>query len=179
MGMILCTGDWGRTWTRRGEEQDRALSSVTFTDHDTGVIVGEFGKILKTVDGGKTWTDKISGMEITLLAVSFRDSLNGVAVGLDGLVLMTEDTGESWTVCKTGIQQHLFEIFWNGKQWLTVGADGIIGFGDPKCESWEFKKLSETDWAWHTAVSKLAKGYLIVGASQGIWEDGNWSYIGG
>lgn len=178
MGMILYTADWGSTWVRRGGEEDRALNSIAFTDRDTGVIVGEFGKVLKTVDGGKTWTAKTTSMEITLMAVSFRDGLNGIAVGLDGLVLKTEDTGESWTVCETGIKQHLFEIFWDGKQWFTAGADGIIGYGDPECMSWKFKKLSEMDWAWHTAVTKLARGYLIVGASQGIWENGNWSYLG-
>jgi photosystem II stability/assembly factor-like uncharacterized protein len=178
VGMILYTEDWGQSWARLGGEVDRALNSVAFIDPGTGVIVGEYGKILKTVDGGKTWTETTSSMEITLMAVSFRDSLNGVAVGLDGLVLKTEDAGESWMVCETGISQHLFEILWDGKQWLTVGADGILGFGDPTCENWEFKKLSEMDWAWHTAVEKLGNGYLIVGASQGIWENGNWSYLG-
>ena len=147
-------------------------------DPDTGVIVGEFGKILKTVDGGQSWVDKSSDRGITLLAVAFSDDLNGFAVGLDGLLLKTEDTGESWTVCETGIQQHLFGILWDGKQWLSVGADGFIGYGDPTCESWEFKKLSEMDWGWHTAAAKLSKGYLIVGATQGIWHNGNWSYLG-
>ena len=178
VGMILYTEDWGQSWTRRGGDVDRALNCVVFTDPDTGVIVGEFGKILKTVDGGQTWVDKSSDRGITLLAVGFSDDLNGFAVGLDGLLLKTEDTGESWTVCETGIQQHLFGILWDGKQWLSVGADGFIGYGDPTCESWEFKKLSEMDWGWHTAAAKLSKGYLIVGATQGIWHNGNWSYLG-
>jgi photosystem II stability/assembly factor-like uncharacterized protein len=178
MGMILYTADWGFSWTRRGGEEDRALNSVAFTDRNTGVIVGEFGKVLKTVDGGETWAASTTSMEITLMAVSFRDGLNAVAVGLDGLVLKTADAGESWTACETGITQHLFEIFWDGKQWFTAGADGIIGYGDPECESWEFKKLSDVDWAWHTAVEKIGSGYLIVGASQGIWENGKWSYLG-
>ena len=112
------------------------------------------------------------------MAIEFKDNLNGIAVGLDGLALKTQDAGDTWAVCTTGTQEHIFGILWDKGKWVSVGTNGTIGFADSGGESWQFAKLSEIERAWHMTLVRVSSGYVIIGGTQGMWSDGNWSYLG-
>ena len=62
---------------------------ISFTDANTGTVVGSFGTILHTTDGGQTWIPQTSGTTDQLRAVSFADANNGTIVGESGLILRT------------------------------------------------------------------------------------------
>ena len=55
---ILAFSQW--TW-QNPLPQGNSLSSVYFTDANTGYAVGGFGTIVKTTNGGTTWTALSSG----------------------------------------------------------------------------------------------------------------------
>ncbi len=86
----LAQGGWfeqtsGTTWW---------LSSVHFTDNNTGWAVGWNGTILNTTDGGTNWIPQSSGTEfLDLHGVSFTDANNGSAVGEEGTILRTTNGG--------------------------------------------------------------------------------------
>ena len=53
------------------------LLAVTFTDSNTGTIVGTDGIILHTTNGGETWTKQSSGTTNHLRGVYFTDANTG------------------------------------------------------------------------------------------------------
>src|SRR5512137_667814 len=69
------------------------LSSVYFTDANTGYAVGERGTIIKTTDGCATMTSQQSGTSVLLYAVCFEDPNHGCAVGEEGTIVRTNDGG--------------------------------------------------------------------------------------
>src|SRR5262249_1317752 len=76
--------------------QGNNLRGASFTDANTGTVVGEYGTIVRTTDGGNSWTIQASGTTQTLWDVSFIDANNGTAVGEGGTILGTTDGGDHW-----------------------------------------------------------------------------------
>src|SRR5262249_56873550 len=60
-GVILRTTDGGATWEWQSSGTTEPLSAVSFTDANTGTVVGARGTILRTTDGGATWKARPSG----------------------------------------------------------------------------------------------------------------------
>ena len=56
--VILKTTDSGANWTAQTSGTTNWLSSVYFTDANTGYAVGAGGTILKTTDGGGTFVER-------------------------------------------------------------------------------------------------------------------------
>jgi len=58
-GVVLHTGDGGKTWLRqrdgRPDNADVPLLDVWFRDDRNGYAVGAFGTLLETRDGGRSW----------------------------------------------------------------------------------------------------------------------------
>jgi len=69
------------------------LQSVSFTDANTGTVVGNGGIILRTTDAGATWVSQLSGTTETLFDVFFTDGKTGTAVGVRGTILHTTTGG--------------------------------------------------------------------------------------
>lgn len=120
-GVILVTGDGGRSWTEEGcadgmTSQAQAecmgprapatdLSGVSFPDAFHGWAVGRAGTILATDDGGTTWRRQNAcpirwrcafDPSADLTAVSFVDSTHGWVTGREGTILTTDDGGRTW-----------------------------------------------------------------------------------
>jgi hypothetical protein len=81
------------------------LWGVSFTDANTGTVVGDRGDgygdmnggtILRTTNGGATWTEQSSGTTCRLFGVSFTDANTGTAVGRSGAILRTTSGGVTW-----------------------------------------------------------------------------------
>ena len=79
-GTILRTTNGGLTWISQNGATNW-LRGVSFTDANTGTVVGEDGTILRTTDGGSTWISLSSGTTFTLFDVCFTDVNTGTAVG--------------------------------------------------------------------------------------------------
>ncbi len=69
---ILVSAQW--TW-QNPLPQGNCITSIYFTNIDTGYAVGVGGTILKTVNGGITWTTIPVSTAVTLQAVLFTDIL--------------------------------------------------------------------------------------------------------
>ena len=102
-GTILRTTNGGENWIPQYSGTNHFLSSVFFTDANTGTVVGgggwpwfPEGTILRTTDGGVTWTAQSSGTTDILRGVAFTDANTGTAVGGWGTV-HTTDGGTTWT----------------------------------------------------------------------------------
>jgi photosystem II stability/assembly factor-like uncharacterized protein len=175
MGAILYSDDWGASWRRRSEEIDLAWNDIAFADPDNGWVVGEFGSMMHSPDGGTTWEQVEPVSERSLMAISFRDARHGVAVGLDGLVLRTDDAGVTWSEIDVGTPLHLFDVVWDGSEWVAVGGMGVVVFGSRDGESWRAQRLSQRDLSWHTEVIAIDDGVFVAGASQGRWRNGEWT----
>jgi photosystem II stability/assembly factor-like uncharacterized protein len=177
MGAALFTTDYGKTWHRGLPEQDIAFNDVAFANQEIGVIVCEFGRILRTADGGKSWKEINTPIESSLTAVSFDPSGNGVAVGLGGIVLLTSDQGETWShVPKIEATEHFWDIIYAGQQWFAVGNKGIFARSKTGLD-WDVSQLSDKEMLWHTEVLAIDTKLFVVGGSQGIYENGRWSYL--
>jgi photosystem II stability/assembly factor-like uncharacterized protein len=106
--------------------QGNSLSSVSFSNPDTGTAVGLNGTMLLTNDGGGSWTSVSSGTTNSLFGVSWHGNM-GVAVGLNGTILSTADGGASWTSEFSGTANALFGVSFSGSNRGTaVGLQGTI-----------------------------------------------------
>jgi hypothetical protein len=91
----MCTGDGGATWTKQSSGTTASLYGVSFTDPNTGTVVGPEGVILRTTNGGGTWTRQPNRAGSNLNDVHFTNATTGIAVGSGGTILHTT-TGGMW-----------------------------------------------------------------------------------
>ena len=75
--------------------QGNSLSSVHFTDTNTGYTIGDYGTIIKTINGGSSWTIVSSGTTNSLISMYFTDINTGYLVGDSGTILKTINGGLS------------------------------------------------------------------------------------
>jgi len=158
---FVYSSDGGRTWrvstvksaaqlANANDEfaivfEDPVLYDLTFSDANTGFVVGEFGKIFKTTDAGKTWKEKqdsLIGAEIvdpldlpTLFDVSFDGKGDAMAVGLDGRIAVSSDKGDTWKFTPNNVADFTDPMYAatylpNGTRWV-VGAAGQVVTAQP------------------------------------------------
>ncbi|WP_341317574.1 YCF48-related protein [Paraburkholderia sp. IMGN_8] len=164
MGAALRSTDRGATWNRMTPEEDKAWNDV-FVSGDRVWLVGEFGRISESKDAGHTWTNIASPVKSSLMAITFRDEQHGVAVGVDGAVVTTIDGGDTWTAVRPMSTGHLFDLAWNGKQWLAVGERGVLLIGDATVTNWRVSRVSPDNRQWHTKIIREGQQYLASGGS--------------
>jgi len=124
-GVIIKTADGGVTWNTKEFDATGWLSSVYFTDENTGYVVGGSGIILKTTDGGLNWITLSSGTTNWLSSVYFQDASTGYAVG--GNILKTTDAGSTWTEIPGLTTNILSSVYFpKANEGYAVGDDGTI-----------------------------------------------------
>lgn len=171
MGAVLSSNDYGITWKRAIQEQDRAWNDICFFGQ-RGLVVGEFGHIKMTNNNGESWKDIDSSIKTSLTAVYFKNELEGVAVGLEGATLFTQDGGDHWTVTSNVTKEHLFSVLWDGKLWLAVGDKGILLTSKSCTGPWDSKKTSPSDLSWYTEITNSEDNYYLAGANFGLLKNG-------
>jgi photosystem II stability/assembly factor-like uncharacterized protein len=162
MGAVLHSTDFGASWVRSAPEQDAAWNDVHVYDGKVW-LAGEFGRIAYSVDGGASWHRAASPVEASLMAISFRDPMNGIAVGVEGIVLLTGDGGAHWTEAQKPTAEHLFDVAWDGANWIVVGDKGQLLKGDALARHWEVLRASANERGWHTKVLTTPTHYLMAG----------------
>ena len=109
-GVILHTGDSGRTWQLQPSGVECRLRTVHFVDHQIGWAAGEtalpylqisVGVLLRTDDGGKTWMRELGTGLPGIHRIRFQDPANGLAIGrcsaqFPSGVFMSQNGGRSW-----------------------------------------------------------------------------------
>jgi photosystem II stability/assembly factor-like uncharacterized protein len=186
MGALLQSGDFGKTWERRRDEQDTAFNDVLMISDKQGWVVGEAGSMLRTVDGGRNWDALTPIVRSSLMAVAFRDAQNGVAVGLEGVILVTHDAGKTWNQfaatrkgsADVAMKLHFYDVVWDAgrNRWFAVGDQGIQASADAGAAVWEGGKLQPQESAWHTRIASAHGNFYLAGATIGEWagKDDSW-----
>lgn len=175
-GTILKISERGASWTHVSESRDLTLHDIT---RNNGALfaVGEFGTVMYSEDGGQTWRERSTPAPGTLNGVDFSTEDFGVAVGLDGMILVTEDGGENWRQVQTPTIEHLFAVRWTGRNWLAVGAQGVVLEASPAANEWARRSVAERDFAWRTEVVGTNDHWLLVGATSGFYGEEEWRPI--
>ena len=126
-GNIFHTTNGGNNWTSQPSGTTPSLSSVFFTDANTGTAVGNNGTILRTSDGGSSWTNQPSGTTSALSRVSFTSGNTGTVVGSGGTILCTTNGGTSWISQPSGTLNWLSGVSFNDANtgWV-AGSNGTI-----------------------------------------------------
>ena len=134
-GIILKTTDGGASWADIPNISASYLSSVYFTDANTGFAVGDNysiagpngGAIIRTSDGGTTWHTVASGTANLLQSLTFTGMNNGYVVGEFGTILKTTDEGSTWTSQTSGTIMGLNSVsFIDSNTGYAVGEGGTI-----------------------------------------------------
>jgi photosystem II stability/assembly factor-like uncharacterized protein len=127
-GVLLHSGDGGRTWARQTTGTSQSIENIFFLDADRGWAVGWAGTILRTANGGRTWEQiKSSAASWSLNSVYFRDAKNGWAVGFAGQILRSRDGGATWDTQNSPVRGWLTCVLFDGSNrgWITVD-DGFL-----------------------------------------------------
>ena len=139
-GTILRTTDGGASWESQSSGTTEWLSSVCFTNADTGTVVGGLVDaggttvILRTVDGGATWSIQSAAVTCGLSDVHFINGNQGTIVGglgmggdYHGEIFHTSDGGLTWEK-QIGNYPSGFcsVIFTDAMTGTIVGANGTI-----------------------------------------------------
>ncbi len=131
-GMILRTGDGGKTWQDWGDRVDNPmnfhLNSVDQIQGGAVVVVGEAGQIHVSVDGGQTWELRESPYEGSLFGITGTGRMNEIlAFGLRGNILFSSDLGKSWKVVSNSADTTINDgVFIEDGQIILVGNGGTV-----------------------------------------------------
>jgi len=188
------TTDGGQTWSRgklgviEDIPKDEALVAadpilydVKFRDHNTGWIVGEFGKIFHTADGGKTWTEQqgsllgsgnvFNALDLpTFFGVNFVDDMNGVVAGLDGKVARTRDGGQTWKFEEFDLTSPIVDPLFRPYQfpdttaWAVGAAGEVVRQSEPR-QAWQRASLGMEIVTWLRGIDFYDKdnGWIVGG----------------
>ncbi|PCJ23271.1 MAG: hypothetical protein COA97_11925 [Flavobacteriales bacterium] len=126
---IYKTTNGGINWTQTNSFPSiPTLQAITFTNSNTGFIVGYSGQIIKTNNAGTNWiVSQIPNTE-TLISVYFPDQMTGFAVGYSNIsgsdVIKTIDSGNSWQNISSG---GTFNSALRGVYFPTVNTGYAVG----------------------------------------------------
>src|SRR5205823_9947109 len=107
----IATTDGGLTWTSQTNPSRAHLFSVSFTDKNTGLAVGDRGVVLRTTDGGKVWKEVVRLGVLPLTSVTFINHTRAITVGYGGRVLKTADAGATWEPLDVGMTNDLLSVY--------------------------------------------------------------------
>ncbi|MBE0637853.1 MAG: T9SS type A sorting domain-containing protein [Bacteroidales bacterium] len=113
-------------WFPLNSGATNGLSSVYFTDEDTGYAVGWNGAILKTTDGGYNWENQVSGTTNSLASVYFTNTNTGFVVGDSGTILKTTNGGIVWEALESGTSEPLSSVHFPDTETGYVVGNGAI-----------------------------------------------------
>lgn len=171
-GLVLCTGDGGRTWER------------TELPHPS-IQGGE--EVMKEGLGGEFSEEELAayGVEIPLpsiYGIFFVSPLHGWAVGQEGTIAWTQDGGRQWAFQPSGTQEALYDIGIIGNMGWIVGDKGTLLVSIDGGRQWKRRELGleyRLSWLRRLAVVSGdhafmvgANGLVLVSgtsAEQGLW----------
>ena len=124
-GLILHTGDGGKTWVSQRYGSDfPQLYAVKFIDDRRGWAVGQAGNVVHTTDGGKNWSAFELNTKRDLYAIAMEGE-RGVIAG-EGVLFVSGDGGATWKAVSSAEEQSYAGIALKESAALAVGRAGAI-----------------------------------------------------
>jgi len=168
-------------WTTLTSGTTNYLTSVYFTDANTGYVVGDSGTILKTFNAGTKWSIISSGTKNYLGSVFFTNSDTGYVVGAGGIILRTIDAGKTWTLQSSGTDNNLVSVFFtDASTGYAVGDSGTILKTINAGATWTADSISITSPLTSIYFPTATTGYVVglYGALVKTTNGGkNWTVI--
>lgn len=121
-GVVLHSGDGGRSWALQFDGQRAARKTLDAAEADTGPNAEErLAEAQRLVDEGP---DK------PFLDLHFFDNRRGIVVGAYGLAFTTDDGGQSWRSISASLDNpsalHLYDVLALPRALIIVGEQGLI-----------------------------------------------------
>jgi photosystem II stability/assembly factor-like uncharacterized protein len=144
-GKIFYTSDGGSDWNEQFSGTTHWLSSVYFTDTNTGWAVGDSGTILCTSNGGLNWNAQSAGTVNDLSSICFINANTGWAVGYNGTILHTTDGGSIWSAQSSGTVNSLTSVcFMDANIGWAVGDSGKVLHTTDSGSNWNIQSFVPT-----------------------------------
>lgn len=171
-GVILATGDGGKTWAlqRQAFGGDDRLFSVMFSSRSEGLAVGAFGLALRTGDGGRNW----SALEIAregantphLYQLLPGRAGGAIVVGEFGSIFSGWAVGQ-WSSVVSPVKNSLFGGAVCGGKMVAVGLQGTAIVSDDGGLQWRAASVANAP-NLVTAISGPAHEALLLDARGGL-----------
>jgi photosystem II stability/assembly factor-like uncharacterized protein len=146
------------------------LSSVYFTDANTGYAVGSYGLLLKTTNGGNLWTQQTSGTAYALNSVFFANRNTGYAVGRNdsiggGIILKTTNAGTQWTMMSFGVDNDIMTsvYFTSPDTGYVTGVNGNILKTSDGGTIWTNQNTGTYNFLLSICFPNVNTGYAVGG----------------
>ncbi len=169
------------SWEKQNSNLNSTLTSVYFTDVNTGHIVGGDtwykGYSLSTIDGGVNWTvDSLTNKRMN--GVNFKPNGQGFAVGIDGYFFKKESPLEDWIFYRLPRWEILLDVCFNETdEVMVVGGAGfqdgvamrIQGNAVTQIDTFE-NELSAVCYSNAATVHAVGYGIVLRSENGGAWE---------
>ena len=185
-GHILRSVD-GELWSQSPSPVNVLLTSVFFSDEQTGWAVGHDAAILHSRDGGARWTIQHfdPALNLPLLDVVFTSVTRGVAIGAYGLMLETNDGGTVWTrmespLTEEGLHFNAVSRLGDGSL-LIVGEQGMLARSTDEGRTW-MRLASPYGSSLFAVVSEGEQGAVVGGLRGNVYRiddvtAGSWTRV--
>ena len=136
-GVLLHSGDGGRSWQKQPANTGQSLEGLFFADPDHGWAVGWSGTILRTSNGGNKWEEiKTDAASWSLASVYFKDLKEGWAVGFSGELLRSHDGGTTWKALASPVPNWLKSVAFDRSGRVWIAADDQLLLSEDGGEKW-------------------------------------------
>ncbi len=169
-GIVIKTINGGANWIYIPTNDLYSLYGVSFTDVNTGTVVG-FARIWRTTNGGNNWfSQPIPPPHTTnpLQGVNFVNAYTGWIVGFNGMILYTSNGGMTWINPISNEVPSEFKLYQNYPN--PFNPETNIRFGLPK---FSFVKLAVYDLLGRE-VASLVNEQLKPGSYEVDWNSLNY-----
>ncbi|WP_051362011.1 sialidase family protein [Solimonas soli] len=168
-GLMLTSGDAGRTWTRLAAEAiaDPHLYAMVRAGDRSLIVVGERGLMARSTDEGATWKKLPPVYEGSFFGAIVLPSKALLAFGMRGNVFRSEDDGKTWQKVRTPVESSLFSGNVSARgEVVLAGAGHVILTSQDDGRS--FTQASSSEPHDLAAVLPLSAGSALTAGDGGI-----------
>lgn len=174
-GVIVYSDDQGKKWQQATVPASTLLTSIKFTDTQTGWAIGHDGLVLKTTDGGSRWEPVLTGNDINQLRIEALENLLGSMTADQFTAEQIEDTeyalDDAVIAQEEGPTSPLLDmLFLNSSHGFLIGAYGTILETRDAGQSWQFigHKLPNPEGFHLNRIYQLQSGRLLILGEAGL-----------
>ncbi|MBK9334732.1 MAG: hypothetical protein IPM96_20620 [Ignavibacteria bacterium] len=150
---VFRTTDRGNTWNVRYLSWGFPLYDISFIDHNTGFLTGEYGVIIKTTNSGISWTYLNRFTPNNLKSICFISQDTGFSVstlsGSEGKIFRTINGGDKWSLL-SDLNIFIYKINF---------IDKLTGF--VTCEGGNIFKTTNAGETWISKISGCMNANLV------------------
>jgi photosystem II stability/assembly factor-like uncharacterized protein len=128
-GLVLLTGNEGRTFTDRSRPISLPFNALQFVTNNGGYVTGNNGNVISTTNSGANWTTLNPGTNRNINGLHFFTLDRGYIVGDRGYISRTDNRGVNWSLINSGeSSSNLMDIdFFDEENGIVVGTGAYIG----------------------------------------------------